>query len=323
MSQTPTAATQAHINEEAPRALLLRNRSAFSKVANITKDNLELMEQVENTMEQTYVMACALTQIKKALTDEIMAPIMALQGSRLGFKADKVYGLEVVRNVTAEALLAGLRMTGNEINIIADNLYPAQAGLERLVSERVDAGTYVDHQPELPVVSNGKWVCEYAATYTFRGKTETARRKFSGRHFVNATSDDQIIGKCRRKMLLEIHRRITGMALGDADEANLDTMRNVTPAKAQQPAVASGGILAATGQPAAQDAQPEPNEREDHIRAMRSQMAELGVSEDRLMAQARAIGSVPEGIDELWALPTDTLRKLALAIPALSTATRK
>lgn len=90
-----------------------------------------------------YVMAKALGELRELLTDEYMQPIMALQGSRLGFRTDKDmkkdgtgkwvkdigYPIDVVRTAVIDAVLMGLQITGNQFNIIAGNMYATKEGV--------------------------------------------------------------------------------------------------------------------------------------------------------------------------------------------------
>jgi hypothetical protein len=315
---------------EGTKALVLRNRTAFAHINALTVEGREMIASAVNEIERSYAMACSIAQLKAALSPEIMRPIMALQGTRLGFRADKEYPTEKVKDVVVEAWLFGLRTHGNEINIIADNMYPTQEGFERLVNELIDAGTCVEHSPDLPAVTAGRWTCKYTATYTHRGQSRGVVRTFSGRHYGNATSDDQIVGKCRRKILREIHRQITGLSLSDSDDT--DRTINVTPTRPEPPR--STGILEASGGKPATDPKPEPTvqqpaqveqveqepaqDRSALIARMKEAMLDHDISEARLLDYAVKSKLKPAEVDEVFALSTDTLAKLEKAIPALS-----
>jgi hypothetical protein len=212
-------------------ALVLKHKSAFEQLERVRTDALAIIDSTtEAEMVKTYGLACAVSQMELAMNDDLMKPIMALQGSRLGFRTDKDnaggYAVPVVRKVVVEALLRGLRLTGNEINIIAGNLYATQEGLERLVSNLVDSGTPVSHKPSLVQVSGQRWELEYVLTFTKGGKLHTVERTFSGK-WTQYSTDDQVTGKARRKALHEAYRMLTGMSLGEGnvDEINLQTMK--------------------------------------------------------------------------------------------------
>lgn len=87
----------------------------------------------------------------------------------------------------------------------------------------------------------------------------------------------------------------------------------------------AGGILAAsaakgdTAKTAAPEELPEwtPEKRQVLINDMQTAMLDGNVTEQRMWQYAKDGKHVPEGVDELWALPTDVLAKLKHAIAAL------
>lgn len=97
--------------------------------------------------EKANMVAKSINELKLALTDEYMKPIMALQGTKLGFRTDKDlmktntgwvkgngYPMDVVRDCLIEAVLMGLQPTGNQFNIIAGNMYPTKEGCGALLN---------------------------------------------------------------------------------------------------------------------------------------------------------------------------------------------
>ncbi|WNH10001.1 hypothetical protein [Thalassobellus suaedae] len=84
--------------------------------------------------EKAYLIAEATAKLKSLLTPQYMKPIMQLQGSRLGFKSDKVYPETIVKDCLIEAVLTGLQPHGNQFNIIAGNMYPTKEGLGYLLA---------------------------------------------------------------------------------------------------------------------------------------------------------------------------------------------
>ena len=59
--------------------------------------------------------------------------------------------------------------------------------------------------------------------------------------------------------------------------------------------------------------------RDDVMDQLKTLMLDHEVSESKLFEYARRLKEVPEGVDELFALPTAVLAKLKLAVPAVST----
>ena len=96
----------------------------------------------------------AMDALRRMLTDELMAPVMALQGSKIGFLTDrdkirdertgqwlpgKGYDMRTVRDVTIWAFGNGARMTGNEVNILAGGGYLTRNFFQRRNDERLGA----------------------------------------------------------------------------------------------------------------------------------------------------------------------------------------
>lgn len=221
--------------------LVLKNRASFEVIGSVAKEAIAILEdQAADQFGKAYVAACAMQQIKAALTDEVMKPIMSLQGSPLGFKTDKDtqggYDVEVVRNALVTAVLSGLRPTGNEFNIIGGNCYAALNGCERLFNSICEVPA--KHEPGLVKIDeqNKRATVSYKITYKIKGQAEKTREleiatklAYSRSSGALLTTDDQVLGKARRKMLHMLLRELKGMEIDMAPEP--EPMRNVTPEK--------------------------------------------------------------------------------------------
>ena len=126
-----------------------------------------------NPGEKTLMLAEGLRRVRELLTPQVMAPIMALQCSTLGFLTDKDisggYTVDVVKGVATEAFLRGFRMVGNEVNIIAGRFYAARNGCKRLVLEWPGL-TEFDMQLSYPQQRDGKTVVDMIAAWKLDGK---------------------------------------------------------------------------------------------------------------------------------------------------------
>lgn len=182
-----------------------------------------------NDLQKALITARTTNGIRQRLTKEVMSDIMALQGSALGFKTDKDreggYPLEVVREVVIAALVKRLRVTGNEINIIAGNLYETVQGISRLVKEfpgltdlQIEMGVPVLNGPETILVSgraqwryNGR-IMEVVCAKTSDMDTRIAVRLQRG------STPDALIGKAKSKLYRRIYERLTGSELSNLDD---------------------------------------------------------------------------------------------------------
>lgn len=170
---------------------------------------------------QAVRMAHGIRMIRGALTEEFVKQnFMPLQGSALGFLADKAYDWEVVRDVLCEAMLRGFRPVNNEFNIIAGRFYGAKAGFERIVNEwdglsRLEINLGV---PQLVadkgalVPCEAKWVLygepmELACVQQDGGLDTRIPVKVN-----SGMGPDAILGKATRKLYARIYQRLSGCA---------------------------------------------------------------------------------------------------------------
>lgn len=190
----------------------------------------QLLEAAGNEAVKALIVARAVKQFKALLSDAVMRDIMELQNSPLGFKTDNTehgYAMPVVRDCVIQAFMRGLRVTGNEINIIAGNLYVTKEGFERLLAE-LDGLSNLKIQLGVPATQEGGALVPARAEWQMHGvrdsmtweKEDTADYRIPIR--VNrAMGVDAILGKAKSKVLRTIYSRVTGsklLAEEDAEE---------------------------------------------------------------------------------------------------------
>jgi hypothetical protein len=184
-------------------------------------------------MQKALVMARTTSGIKRRLTSEIMADVMELQGSMLGFRTDKDrdggYPVEVVRDVLTQALIRRLRVCGNEFNIIAGNLYVTKEGSKRLVSE-FDGLTDLEISMGVPVkASETTALVPCTARWKYRGdpkvleclKTEEMDARIAVKLDAR-TGQDAVLGKAKAKLYGRIYERLTGSPISSVDDELVD-----------------------------------------------------------------------------------------------------
>jgi len=190
----------------------------------------QLVEAGKNEAVKALIVARSVKQFRGLLSDAVMADIMELQNSPLGFRTDKKeggYAKDVVRDCVVQAFMRGLRVTGNEINIIAGNLYVTKEGFERLMSE-LPGLTGLKIQIGVPQTADGGALVPAKAEWKYNGvhdsitweKEEAADYRIPIR--VNsAMGVDAILGKAKSKVLRTIYARVCGSKLpveADADD---------------------------------------------------------------------------------------------------------
>jgi hypothetical protein len=165
---------------------------------------------------RTFLMAAGMNQLRALITPAMMADVMELQGSPLGFRTDKDreggYDLNSVKEAAIEATLRGLRLVGNEINIIAGRCYAAKDGLRRLVREWPGL-TDLAIRLQVPHQQEGFTVVPAKATWKLDGRDCCLDATGPNAIPVRVNKDaivDATLGKAKRKLYALIYDCLTG-----------------------------------------------------------------------------------------------------------------
>jgi hypothetical protein len=208
--------------------------SVAKRIDTIAAGAMELFK-ASGSFESELAVAQAMNDLRMALTDEMMKPIMGLMNTDLGFRTDRdpkltpkdkdgnpmtAYSLEVVRECFIESKLRGFHAIGNEWSIIAGRFYGGKNGFKRKVREFPGVTDFKDNY-EVPRYSpDGKGaIVKCRATWHKDGIAQSIEREIPVR--VNAgMGSDAILGKAMRKLLASVHDRLTGVITpeGEANE---------------------------------------------------------------------------------------------------------
>lgn len=185
--------------------------------------------------EKAFLIADATSKLKSLLTKEYMKPIMELQDNKLGFKVDKIYPENVVKDCLIEAVLTGLQPVGNQFNIIAGNMYPTKEGLGYLLGNF--KGLSYKIIPGLPRINQAntsaaiemivKWKINNGTLNEEKLDIPIKVNKFMG--------TDAVIGKATRKARAWLYSTITGSEISDGEVDDLDSPVHLNKAIEQNP----------------------------------------------------------------------------------------
>ena len=185
-----------------------------------------------NSIENSLVVANAIGYLRESLTPEIMAPIMSLQGSKLGFKSDRDlvknsntgkyekgpgYPLDIVKDCFIEMSLIGLLPTGNMWNIIAGNAYITKEGGTYLLKNMVHGLKYSISYTEVNQ-SDDKLTANVTAVIKWELNGE--KRQESVPFPIKSdrfTTFDSLIGKADRKAKVWLYNQVSGLDISDGD----------------------------------------------------------------------------------------------------------
>jgi hypothetical protein len=215
-----------------PLDLVIRATEEADRIASDYRSKAE--DEGATCLRRAMLLADAIESLNRAISPEIVAKLVRLQGSKLGFRTDKDreggYDTQTVKRCVIEGLLRGVFPVGNEINIIAGSCYVTKEGYERLVGE-IPGLTDLDVIPGVPVLEGGAFRCRVAVRWKMYGLPNSLKGADGGEGRVfpliahGKESVDALQGKARRKALAAVHFLLTKSpqsqadALSDAPEA--------------------------------------------------------------------------------------------------------
>jgi len=222
MSEPTAEKTQAVILQQKARA-----------IDRIATEAMALFEG-SSSFESELAVAQAVRDLRAALTPEIMAPIMALMNTEIGFLTDQdplkpssknphpqPYSVDVVRECFIESKLRGFHSVGNEWNIIAKKFYAAKNGLKRrcetwkgLTNLKIVTGLPRINGDSATVAIYGEWKLGGVKDEMVAPGGKPLEVLIRVNNFMGA---DAVVGKAERKLYKRIFDRLSGRVTPDGE----------------------------------------------------------------------------------------------------------
>jgi len=246
-------------------------------IKNSLADLTPVITQIDKVIDECLPIACAKDQkIGEALilaegvrqlreifysNEKIKKSIQAMANTKLGFMTDrspkilasdnklKPYTYEEIAEVCIEALMKGYRLTGNEFNMIAHNMYPAKDGKFRFIMETkgltdFEFGTSV---PELKMEKRKEYKeivdVQYAevrcmATWKMNGEPKSIgldeKNPLIFKIKRNAyMGDDAIIGKALSKLFSRVLLMARSMIIPESTDIDANEASDVIDIKSE------------------------------------------------------------------------------------------
>ena len=233
-TEIQTKNEQTAVDRQARRELMIQQAKALDEAA---EGAMDLFHGAETSTARELMVAGSINDLRLALTDDLMKPLMGLMNTDLGFRTDKdptravdgkdkdgrpivPYGVEVVRDVVIQAKMLGFRLVGNEVNIIAGRFYAAKNGYRRKLTDKKSFPGLTDFRDSYssPEVIEGKGtIVKCEASWKRNGVPDSFSAEFGIR--VNAgMGADAVIGKAERKLCKRVHDILLGMVTPDAED---------------------------------------------------------------------------------------------------------
>jgi len=202
--------------------------------------------QIVNNFGAAFTAVNVIALLREALTDEVMNKVfMPLMNTKVGFLTDRpqkdkttgrilkpAYDVAVVRDAIIDGVSIGLLPTGNQMNIIAERMYPTKEGYTHLLRKLgvkyiLDISYDKGQNPnfaEIPVKISYEYNGE---KNSFTVVTTVKKDSYS--------SLDLLRGKAERRAKKALYEYITGCDFGDADE--FSSYEDLTPRATTQQVV--------------------------------------------------------------------------------------
>lgn len=221
-------------------------QEAAKKIDTISKAAMEAFASAES-FEKELAVATAVQELRIALTPEVMAHVMALMNTSIGFDTDRnpakwnsdkpfpgTYPMEVVRDVFIEARLRGFHVIGKEFCIISGNFYAQVSGLDRKVRQHEKVSNFVDTYEVPRTIGDKGALVKCKAEWNQLAEDNSRQKRTLEREFairVNAGQGaDAILGKCKRKLMAAVYSLLSGVMIPDGEVG--DAVVDVTGAAA-------------------------------------------------------------------------------------------
>jgi len=194
------------------------------KLSLVSRQSQQELTGEHDPIIRAIVMAQAAGQLRECITTGILNDFRSLMNTPLGFRTDRGSGASkepyadtVIKDCIIQALIRGLRPTGNEFNIIAGNMYITKEGYRRLLKElpgltnlRIDVGTPKAHGEGAIVPCKATWLMD--------GEPQEMDCTGDYSIAVKGAGVDLLHGKAESKMLRRVFMRIVGSDLATPDE---------------------------------------------------------------------------------------------------------
>ena len=230
----------------------MSNNETALVALNEAKENFALVMKeaqsldIVNNVAGAFDAAIVITKLRAVMTDDIMQQVfMPLQGQKIGFRTDKNYPVDTVRNCIIDGAANGLLPTGNQFNIIAGNMYPTKEGytalLAKLKASPMKLVYSFEFDAEATAKSSDPNYVAIPCKISYKTASEEMKGAFRYIAMVKSNGDtsttDQLRGKAERKAKKAFYEFLTGIDLGDADVEDAQaTVISTTMNKPESPA---------------------------------------------------------------------------------------
>lgn len=205
-------------------------KETIEKIESISDKYLYEKINVKGELEKAVLISQGLREMKKLVTPEVMAPLMELMGTTMGFVTDKdgkpeKYKVEVVRQVLIEGMLNGVFPYNNQLNIIASKLYIAKNGYTAKISKVKGVTNFVWKHLILDKTVGGHHWVGFEATWKKDGVEKSLDGEIPVKKY-STDGPDVVLGKGERKLKYRCYCAMTETEISQEEEKDVSEMDN-------------------------------------------------------------------------------------------------
>lgn len=226
MSEDTTLVLKSNTPQPLEKPAFLKELSQNTAMMNQLISDCKILTSNISEYEKSLLYGHYLVQIKNQISGKVLEIVKDLMNTGIGFKTDKpTYSDEIIKNCVTQAIMHGLRIHGNEFNILGGNFYATKEGLERIVNRNPDLERKIiikskgfKKSPETEI-----WALSFDYDFKLKDRQEIKDdvtvyvRGKQGNYEIPL---DAVLGKARRKVLKTIYNQMTQgfFLLEDADD---------------------------------------------------------------------------------------------------------
>lgn len=213
----------------------LKELSKNTEIMNSLISDISKIDENWTHYEKSLAYGYYLTKIKEQIVGKPLEIIKSLMNTGIGFKTDRnpndpncknkeIYSDDIIKNCVVQAIMYGLRIHGNEFNILGGNFYATKEGLDRIVhsnpllEEKAKEKIKGFRQDD----KTGIWGISFEYLYKLKGEakvSEEVTAYVKGKIGNYDIPFDAVMGKAKRKLFKVMYNDMTqGFKLEDADD---------------------------------------------------------------------------------------------------------
>lgn len=204
----------------------------IQKIEEISSKYLYEKLNIKGELQKAMLISQGIRQMNDLVTDEVMAPLMHLMGTTMGFITDKdnkpdKYPVSVVRKVLIEGMLNGVFPYNNQLNIISSRLYIAKNGYTAKIAKVKNVTDFVWKHEILEDKTGGHHWVGFTTTWKQNGVERSLDGKIPIKNNGSTDTPDNVMGRGERKLKYRSYCAMTETTISEEEEMDADEIKSL------------------------------------------------------------------------------------------------